>query len=151
MDIATIWFDKTLTIEKVRQGFLNMKTMGTHLDMQFEALGADSLTMSMPVDERTKQPYGLLHGGASCALAETVGSIASALVIDTEKQICVGLEINANHLRAARNGRVFATAQRIHIGNTTHVWDIKITNEQQKLVCISRLTVAILKNTNLVG
>jgi 1,4-dihydroxy-2-naphthoyl-CoA hydrolase len=145
MDETTIWFDKSLSLDKISASFLNTKTMGTFLDMAFEELGADYLTMSMPVDDRTKQPYGLLHGGASCALAETVGSIASALVIDTEKQICVGLEINANHLRAVRNGKVFAKAQRIHLGSSTHVWDIKITDDNKKLVCVSRLTVAILK------
>ncbi len=140
----SIWFKKNLTLEEIIAHNLNAATMGTHLDMQFVELGNDFLKMSMPVDERTKQPYGLLHGGASCALAETVGSIASALVIDTSKQICVGLEINANHLRSAKDGIVIGTATRIHIGSSTHVWDIKIHNEQDKLICVSRLTVAIL-------
>ncbi len=139
-----IWFKNDLTLQEIIAQNLNVSTMGTHLGMQFIELGNDFLKMSMPVDERTKQPYGLLHGGASCALAETVGSIASALVIDTSKQICVGLEINANHLRGAKDGMVIATATRIHIGSSTHVWDIKIHNEQEKLVCVSRLTVAIL-------
>jgi 1,4-dihydroxy-2-naphthoyl-CoA hydrolase len=139
-----IWFEKDLTLQEIIAQNLNAATMGTHLGMQFVELGNDFLKMSMPVDERTIQPYGLLHGGASCALAETVGSVASALVIDTTKQICVGLEINANHLRAAKDGIVIATATRLHIGSSTHVWDIKIHNEQQKLICVSRLTVAIL-------
>jgi 1,4-dihydroxy-2-naphthoyl-CoA hydrolase len=139
-----IWFKKNLTLEDVLAENLNAATMGTHLGMQFVELGNDFLKMSMPVDERTKQPYGLLHGGASCALAETVGSIASALVIDTSKQICVGLEINANHLRGVKDGSIIATATRLHIGSSTHVWDIKIHNEQEKLICVSRLTVAIL-------
>ena len=99
----------------------------------------------MPVDERSKQPYGLLHGGASCALAETAGSVASHLVVDPNKYICVGLEINANHVRSARQGFVTATATPLHLGATTHVWDIKIHDDNQKLICISRLTVAILK------
>ncbi len=144
MENDSIWFKKDLILQEIIAHNLDASTMGTHLGMQFVELGNDFLKMSMPVDDRTKQPYGLLHGGASCALAETVGSIASALVIDTSKQICVGLEINANHLRAAKDGIVIATATRIHIGSSTHVWDIKIHNEQDKLVCVSRLTVAIL-------
>jgi 1,4-dihydroxy-2-naphthoyl-CoA hydrolase len=99
----------------------------------------------MPVDHRTKQPYGLLHGGASCVLAETLGSVASALVVDADKFICVGLEINANHIRSAREGFVTGITTPIHIGASTHVWDIKIYDEREKLVCVSRLTVAILK------
>ena len=98
----------------------------------------------MPVDDRTKQPYGLLHGGASCSLAETVGSVGSHLIIDPEKYLCVGLEINANHVRSARNGYVVATAVPLHLGNKTHVWDIKINDEENMLICVSRLTVAIL-------
>jgi 1,4-dihydroxy-2-naphthoyl-CoA hydrolase len=119
--------------------------MGEHLGLEWEEIGPDFLKMKMPVDKRTQQPYGLLHGGASCALAETVGSVASALVIDNDKFLCVGLEINANHIRGERNGFVSATATPLHLGGTTHVWDIKIKNEAGKLVCISRLTVAILK------
>ncbi len=144
MDDNTIWFHKNLTIEIIKAIAFGGDTMGTALGMEYVEIGADFLKMSMPVDERTKQPYGLLHGGASCALAETVGSVASALVIDTSKQICVGLEINANHLRAVRNGLVIATATRLHLGSSTHVWDIKIHDEREKLVCVSRLTVAIL-------
>ena len=108
-------------------------------------LGPDYLKLKMPVDDRTRQPYGLLHGGASCALAETVGSIGSHLVIDPQKFICVGLEINVNHLRSARQGFVTATCTPLHIGSSTHVWDIKIHDDREKLICISRLTVAILK------
>jgi 1,4-dihydroxy-2-naphthoyl-CoA hydrolase len=137
----TIWFNKNLSLADITLGG---DTMGTHLGMEYVELGNDYLKMSMPVDNRTKQPYGLLHGGASCVLAETVGSVASALVIDTSKQICVGLEINANHLRGVRNGIVIATATRLHLGSSTHVWDIKIHDENEKLVCVSRLTVAIL-------
>jgi 1,4-dihydroxy-2-naphthoyl-CoA hydrolase len=112
--------------------------------MEWVELGPDFLKMRMPVDERTKQPYGLLHGGASCALAETVGSVASHLVMDAEKFICVGLEINANHLRSAKQGFVTATTTPLHLGSSTHVWDIKIHDEEEKLICVSRLTVAIL-------
>ena len=125
-------------------GFGNA-TMAHYLDMEWVEIGDNFLKLSMPVNEKTKQPYGLLHGGASCALAETIGSIASALVIDLEKFYCVGLEINANHVRSANKGRVTATCLPLHIGKTTHVWDIKINDENEKLVCVSRLTVAILE------
>ncbi len=139
----SIWFNKSLSLADIKP--LGPATMGEHLGMEWVELGNDYLKMKMPVDERTKQPYGLLHGGASCALAETVGSIASAFVIDPDKYICVGLEINANHVRSARSGYVTAICSPLHIGASTHVWDIKITDEREKLICISRLTVAILK------
>ena len=139
----SIWFNKSLTLSGLN--VLGPKTMGEFLGMEWVELGDDYLIMRMPVDDRTKQPYGLLHGGASCALAETVGSLASHFVMDADKFICVGLEINANHVRSTRNGFVIATCTPLHIGRTTHVWDIKIHDERKKLVCISRLTVAILK------
>ncbi|CAN5451216.1 hotdog fold thioesterase [soil metagenome] len=138
-----IWFDKSLKFEALSSVVLG--SMETLLGLEFTALGDDFLKMKMPVDERTKQPYGLLHGGASCVLAETAGSMASSLVIDPDKFICVGLEINANHVRSARQGYVVATATPLHLGTNTHVWDIKIHDETEKLICISRLTVAILK------
>lgn len=139
----SIWFNKILSLADLQP--LTPNTMGEHLGMEWVAIGNDYLQMKMPVDNRTKQPYGLLHGGASCALAETIGSVASYFVIDPGKFICVGLEINANHVRSARNGFVTATCMPLHIGASTHVWDIKIHDEREKLVCISRLTVAILK------
>ncbi len=123
--------------------------MSNHLGMEWVELGPDFLIMKMPVDERTKQPYGLLHGGASCALAETVGSIGSHLIIDTAEFICVGLEINANHIRSVSSGYVIATAIPLHTGSTTHVWDIKINDENGKLISVCRLTVAILRKKNL--
>ncbi len=113
------------------------------LDIRFESFTEDSLTASMVVDHRTHQPYGLLHGGASVVLAESVGSSASYLCIDTSKFFCVGIEVNANHLRGLRSGRVTAVAHPVHIGRTTHVWDIRLTSEEGKASCISRLTVAI--------
>ena len=119
--------------------------MASYLDIQFVELGDDFLKLSMPVNEKTRQPYGVLHGGASCVLAETIGSFASALVIDLDKYICMGLDINANHVRSAKSGLVIANCTPLHLGKTTHVWDIKIYNEDEKLVCISRLTVAILE------
>lgn len=138
-----IWFNKSLSLPQLNP--LGPKTMGEFLGMEWVELGDDYLVMRMPVDDRTKQPYGLLHGGASCALAETVGSLASHFVLDPDKFICVGLEINANHVRSARSGYVTATCTPLHIGASTHVWDIKIHDERKKLVCISRLTVAVLK------
>lgn len=139
----SIWFDKSLTVEKLLP--LGKNTMSEYLGMEWTELGENFIKAKMPVDHRTKQPYGLLHGGASCVLAETLGSVASALIIDTDKFICVGLEINANHIRSARDGYVEGICTPIHIGASTHVWDIKIYDEMGKLVCISRLTVAILK------
>lgn len=138
-----IWFNKNLQLSDINS--ITPNTMGEHLGMKWVEIGPDFLKISMPVDNRTKQPYGLLHGGASCALAETAGSVASHFLLDPEKNICVGLEINANHLRSARQGRVTATASPLHIGATTHVWDIKIHDDAGKLVCVSRLTVAVLK------
>ena len=120
-------------------------TMAEYLGMEWVELGDDFIKMKMPVDHRTLQPYGLLHGGASCALAETIGSIASHLVIDSAEFICVGLEINANHIRSVREGFVTATCTPIHLGKSTHVWDIRIHDDKGQLICISRLTVAILK------
>lgn len=139
----SIWFNKNLTLTDLAP--LGSKTMAQFLGMEWVELADDYLVMRMPVDERTKQPYGLLHGGASCALAETVGSLASHFVMDPEKSICVGLEINANHVRSATDGYVTAICTPLHIGASTHVWDIKIHDDKKKLVCISRLTVAILK------
>jgi 1,4-dihydroxy-2-naphthoyl-CoA hydrolase len=138
-----IWFDKELSVEKLKP--LGPGTMGEHLGIQWTEVGENYIKAKMPVDHRTIQPYGLLHGGASCALAETIGSVASAMVVDHSKFFCVGLEINANHVRSAREGFVTGVAMPLHLGNSTHVWDIKIFDEKEKLVCVSRLTVAILK------
>lgn len=139
----SIWFHKDLSLQHFE--VFDQPDMAKHIGLQFTEVGDNYLKASIPVDERTKQPYGLLHGGASCVLAETLGSVASAMVIDPEKFICVGLEINANHVRSARSGRVTGVCTPIHIGASTHVWDIKIHDEREKLVCVSRLTVAILK------
>jgi uncharacterized protein (TIGR00369 family) len=105
--------------------------------------GEDWLRGTMPVDGRTKQPFGILHGGASVLLAETLGSMAGNLCVDLSKEMVVGLEINANHIRAMREGVVTGTARAIHIGRSTQVWDIRIENEAGKLVCVSRLTLAV--------
>ena len=118
--------------------------MGTHLEIVFTQWGDDYIKATMPFNEKTKQPWGVLHGGASVVLAETLGSYASSLIIDLDKQYPVGLEINANHLRPVSQGQVTGVCTPIHIGKKTHVWDIKIYDQNQKLSCISRLTVAIL-------
>ena len=119
-------------------------TLGEHLGMRFTAVGEDFLEATMPVESRTHQPMGLLHGGASVALAETLGSGAATLCVDAEKQFCVGLEINANHLKGVRSGLVKGTTRPIHIGKKTQVWEIKIVNEQNEMVCVSRITIAVL-------
>lgn len=137
-----IWFDKTITLEKIKH--FGKDSMAHFLGMEWVEIGDDFLKMSLRVNEKTRQPYGLLHGGASCVLAETVGSVASALVIDQANFFCVGLEINANHVKGAREGLVIGTATPLHLGKTTHVWDIKIRDEKEKLICVSRLTVAII-------
>ncbi|MFI5196812.1 MAG: hotdog fold thioesterase, partial [Chitinophagales bacterium] len=140
------WAKSDRTVEALNK--LSKKTMAKHLDIQFTEIGDNYLKATMPVCHKTKQPHGLLHGGASATLAETIGSVASWLTIDPEKYLCVGIEINCNHLRPKKDGIVTATAEPLHLGATTHVWDIKIRDEKEKLVCISRLTVAVLKKIN---
>jgi 1,4-dihydroxy-2-naphthoyl-CoA hydrolase len=122
---------------------LNQSSLAGHLGIEFVEVGDNFLTAKMPVEERTKQPFGILHGGASAALAETVGSVAATLCIDMSRQYAVGLDINANHLRPVEAGYVYGTARPVHLGRRTHVWQINITDEAQKLVCISRLTLMI--------
>ncbi len=138
-----IWFNKSLSIEQVKP--ISKGTMAEYIGIELTEIGENYIKGRMPVDHRTQQPYGLLHGGASATFAETLGSIASAFVIDYANFICVGLEINANHIRGVKQGFVYGTASALHIGSTTHVWDIKMYDEQEKLICVSRLTVAILK------
>ena len=140
--METIWFDKGLSLDQLND--LGKGTMSEHLGFAWLEVGDNFLSGSLPVDHRTKQPYGLLHGGASCVLAETLGSVASAMVVDQTKFICVGMEINANHVRSARQGKVIGKATPLHLGSSSHVWDIRIHDEAEKLVCVSRLTVAIL-------
>lgn len=119
-------------------------SMQDHLGIEFLELGSDYIKARMPVDNRTKQPFGILHGGASVALAETLGSIASAATLDLNKKACVGLEINANHIRSVSDGFVYGTARPFHIGGSTQVWEIKITDEKDRLVCVSRITMMVI-------
>ncbi len=118
-----------------------------HLGIVFTAAGEDWLQATLPVDPRTRQPYGLLHGGASVVLAETLGSSAGNLCLDTSTQMAVGLEINANHLRAVREGTVTGTARALHVGRSTQVWEIRIEDERGRAVCVSRLTLAVVPVT----
>ena len=114
-----------------------------HMGIEYVAFGDSHIVARMPVDDRTRQPYGILHGGASCLLAETVGSHASSLCIDTDQEYCVGLDINANHIRSVSSGFVYGTGKPVHLGRSTHVWEIIIRDEQDRITCISRLTMMI--------
>lgn len=134
----SIW-KQEVVLEQLHGG----QSINTLLDIRFEDFGDDWISASMPVDHRTHQPYGILHGGASVVLAETLGSTASYLCIDNDKFYCVGLEVNANHLKAVRTGRVTAVARPVHLGRTTHVWDIRLHNGEGEATCISRLTMAV--------
>jgi 1,4-dihydroxy-2-naphthoyl-CoA hydrolase len=135
-------FQRGVTLQQANKMCEN--TLVSHLGIEFTAIGEDYIEAKMPVDQRTHQPMGLLHGGASVALAETMGSVGAVCTLDYAQHYCVGLEINANHIKSARSGFVFGTARPIHLGKKTQVWEIKITNEQKELVCISRITMAIL-------
>ena len=120
-------------------------TMVDHLGIVFTALNSESLEATMPVDHRTKQPIGIMHGGASCVLAETVGSCAANACVNQSKEYCVGLDINTNHIRSAKSGLVKATAKPFHLGRSTQVWGIDIHDEAGKLVSVTRLTMAVLQ------
>ncbi len=131
-----------VTLQQLNQ--LSANTMVQHLGIEFVEIGDSYLIAKMPVDNRTHQPLGLLHGGASVALAETLGSVAATFCVDMNTQYCVGLEINANHVKSARTGYVFGKTTPIHIGKKTQIWEIRISNEQNELVCISRITIAVI-------
>lgn len=131
------------TLEAVNQIQRN-NTISEVLDIRVTELGDDYMKGTMPVDRRTHQPFGILHGGASVVLAETLGSMAAYLCVDPTLQYCVGLDINANHLRSVRSGLVTGIAEPIHIGRSTQVWEINIRNEEEQLACVSRITMAVL-------
>jgi 1,4-dihydroxy-2-naphthoyl-CoA hydrolase len=142
----TIW----TSVRSVQE--LNSHRAGTlieHLGIEFTEITDEFIRGTMPVDGRTRQPYGLLHGGASVALAETLGSMGATLCIDTEAYQCVGQEINANHVRAARTGLVTGTARPVHLGARSQVWTIDIVNAAGHLLCTSRLTVAVIRRGSL--
>ena len=140
----SIWF-QPFTLDELNR--YQQQTLVTHLGIRYTEIGDDYLKGVMPVDGRTKQPAGILHGGASVALAETLGSTGANLAVDRKQKFCVGLDINANHIRAMREGEVTGTARPLHIGKTTQVWEIRITNDEEKLVCVSRITMAVLERT----
>jgi 1,4-dihydroxy-2-naphthoyl-CoA hydrolase len=140
----SIWF-RPYTLEELDG--LSKDSMVEHLDIRFTEIGPDYMRATMPVDKRTWQPYGLLHGGASVALAETLGSTGANCVVDNTRYYCVGQEINANHLRAVRSGRVTATARPVHIGARSQVWEVRIEDDRGKLACISRITLAVVEGT----
>ena len=140
----SIWF-RQFTVDEL--GKFQHDTMGEHLGIEVTDIGVDYLEARMPVDGRTMQPDRILHGGASVALAETLGSTAAGLVVDPDKYRVVGQEINANHVRAVSNGFVIGTARPHHVGKRSHVWEIRITDEQERLVCISRLTMFVLEKS----
>jgi 1,4-dihydroxy-2-naphthoyl-CoA hydrolase len=135
-------FKESATLESLNKWSQN--TLAEHLGMEFVEIGDDFLVARMPVNAKTHQPLGLLHGGASVALAETLGSVAATLCVD-ESKFCVGLEINANHVKGVRSGFVKGTTKPIHIGKQTQIWEIRISNDLNELVCISRITMAVLE------
>jgi 1,4-dihydroxy-2-naphthoyl-CoA hydrolase len=137
----SIWY-RELSVEELNR--LGRHTMVDHLGIEFIGVTDDALTARMPVDRRTIQPAGLLHGGASVALAETLGSFAAYLTVDESRQSCVGLEINANHVRSLTGGWVTGTSRPLHLGGRTQIWEIRIEDQRQRLVCVSRLTIAVL-------
>lgn len=135
-------FNSKATVESLNE--FSRNTLNEQLGIEYTEIGTHHLSARMPVDHRTHQPFGLLHGGASVALAESLGSQAAALTLDLDQQFCVGLEINANHIKAVKDGFVEGTAKPVHIGRKTQVWEILIKNQSGDLVCISRITMAII-------
>ncbi len=136
-----IWFADYSLIDILP---LTKNNMVEHLGIEITEIGSDFLKGKMPVDHRTVQPMNILHGGASVALAETLGSIAAVLTVEPSKYSCVGMEINANHIRPVSSGYVYATARPVHLGKKSQVWTIDIVNEQDKIVCVSRITMAVI-------
>lgn len=137
----SIWFKDYAT---GKQGSMEMTGLNKQIGVVITEIGDDYLKGTMPVDDRTKQPAGLLHGGANCVLAETLASIGAYLVIDPSKNNAVGIEINANHIRSAKEGEVTGTARPIHLGKQTHVWQVEIMRDDAKLSCVSRVTIAVI-------
>lgn len=140
----SIWKTE-INLEKLAER--NKNNMAEFLGIQFIEIGDDFLVATMPVNERTRQPLGIMHGGASCVLAETIGSVAANYAVDYSKHYCVGLTINTNHIRSVRSGLVTGKAKPYHLGKTTQVWSIPIKNENEKLISITRLTMAVLKHS----
>ena len=138
-----IWFDKNVHIDQLNA--MSKHTIAQVLGIEFIEISEDFIKAKMPVDHRTHQPFGLLHGGASAVLAETLGSVASYLCVDSSTKATVGIEINCNHIRSVKKGHVTGITKALHIGTTIQVWEINIYDDREKLVCTSRLTVAVIK------
>jgi 1,4-dihydroxy-2-naphthoyl-CoA hydrolase len=136
-----LWFGSPTVEDLARKA---RGTMLEHVGIEYVELGDDFISARMPVDARTRQPYGILHGGASAVLAESLGSVASSLIVDPQRQRVAGIEINCNHVRSVASGWVLASCRPLHLGRTLHVWDIRIEDEAGRLTCVSRLTVAVL-------
>lgn len=134
--------DKQKTLQALNES--NKNTLMETLQMEYIDVGSDFLTMKMPVNSKVFQPHGILHGGATAALAETVGSAASVFFIDTKKQVTKGLELNINHLKSVKEGEIFATAKILHKGRTTHLWEIKVTDKHNNLISLAKLTNIVL-------
>ena len=141
-----IWFGAGFSLETATTR--SQGTLVSQLGIEFVAAGDDYLSARMPVDERTRQPAGVLHGGASVVLAETLASWAASFAVDPEKHHCVGLEINANHVRAISSGWVTGTARPLHLGRSTQIWEVRIVDAQERLISISRVTMAVLAAPN---
>ena len=140
----SIWFRKPDIDEVNRRGH---NTAVSHMGIEITDIGDDYLAGTMPVDDRSRQPMGLLHGGCSVLLAESLGSIAANYCVDADKAFCVGMEVNANHLRSVKSGLVRGVARPVHLGRSTQVWEIHIYNQADKQVCISRLTLAVVQKS----
>lgn len=143
----SIWYNEPSLTEI---NSLNKNTLGGNLGIEFTEVGVNYLVATMPVDERTKQPFGLLHGGANVALAETLGSVASLLIVNSELFIGVGVEINANHIKAVFSGKVKGVCSPLNISGKNHVWDIKIFNDADELTCVSRFTCTIIPKSKFI-
>lgn len=139
---SAIWH-LPLTLEQIKQHF--PKDAASRLGLEFTEVGEDFLRARLPVDERTQQPFGLLHGGVSCVVSETMGSVASNCCVDQTTHYCVGMEINASHLRSASSGWVHAETRPLRIGRQAHFWETRIYDDEKRLVCVSRLTTAVIE------
>jgi 1,4-dihydroxy-2-naphthoyl-CoA hydrolase len=128
---------------------MNEHTMESFLGIEFIEIGEDYLKARMPVNEKTRQPYGIMHGGASCVLAETIASVAAVFCVDAEKQVCVGIEINTSHVHSIKSGWVIGTAHPLHLGKSTQLWEIPIEDEEGKLISMNRLRIAVLDKPKL--
>ncbi len=136
-----IWIEK-ISVEDLNER--SLQTLAEHLGIRFIEVGDDYIKASMPIDKRTVQPLGLLHGGASCALGETIASSAANYCVNQKEYYCVGIEINANHIRGVRDGHVIATTRPLHLGRTTQLWEIRVCDEQERLCCVLRHTIAVM-------